>query len=44
MYVMIRMGFGFFVVLRLMDVIVRWVIREFFLVDNYVDDIFISSK
>ena len=34
-----RMGFGLSVAPKFMDIIVRWVTREFPAVDNYVDDV-----
>ena len=39
MYVMTRMGFGLSIAPKFMDIIVRWVLRGFDCVDNYVDDI-----
>ena len=38
-YVMTRMGFGMNIAPKFMDIIVRWVTREFPEVDNYVDDV-----
>ncbi|XP_065182720.1 uncharacterized protein LOC135813558 [Sycon ciliatum] len=38
-FVMTRMGFGLNVAPKFMDIIVRWVTREFPAVDNYVDDL-----
>ncbi|XP_065177095.1 uncharacterized protein LOC135806835 [Sycon ciliatum] len=38
-YVMTRMGFGLNIAPKFMDIIVRWVTREFDDVDNYIDDV-----
>lgn len=35
---MIRMGFGLCIAPKFMDIIVRWVTRNFQAVDKYVDD------
>lgn len=42
-YIMTRMGFGLSIAPKIMDVIVRWVTREFVGVDNYIDDLLSPS-
>ncbi|XP_065196502.1 uncharacterized protein LOC135827994 [Sycon ciliatum] len=43
LYVMTRMGFGLSVAPKVMDIIVRWVTREWQDVDSYVDDVLVPG-
>ena len=43
-YVMERMGFGLSVAPKILDAIVKWVVRNFEGVDNYVDDLRVPDE
>lgn len=44
LYMMARMGFGLAVAPKFMDIIVKYVLRDYADTDNYVDDLFVPKR